>query len=501
MKASLGRPNLANLFSGAGAMMAEDGPGEGFLGNALGEHAIVSVADVTGRIVYVNRKFTEISGYSRDELIGRNHRILKSGEHSPQVYREMWRTIANGRTWQGEIKNLRKSGEPYWVKATIVPFLDAEGKPEKYLSIRTDITEIKAAEAQRQQQLSFDMIEGEIYLFWPECLKVFYANRSARIRLRALGLAMGDLTPFELLHGLSEDEFRAHLASLMAGQRKRITFEAIQQGPDGRTNPTEVAVQLIRPDGETPRFLAHIRNISQRKQAEAAKQQFLANISHELKTPLTTIKGAFALIKAGLTGNSPERAGQLSDMGLKNAARLERLIEDVLDMEQIASGRTVLKLTTVDISALIARAVRDIADYRPGKGVRIQCCRLEAPICVRGDEVWLAKVLSTLLSNAVKFSHQGGQVSISAKRDGARVSVAVTDQGVGIPEHAMHNIFKPFSQADTSDRRPSDGAGLGLSIARAIVKEHGGSIDVKSVEGKGTEVSFYLIPSPEGDPA
>jgi len=121
-----------------------------FQKRALDEHAIVSAADIKGNIVYVNDKFCDISGYGREELIGRNHRILKSDEHTPAFYDELWQTISGGRTWHGEVKNLKKGGGCYWVQATIVPFLNEKGRPFRYVSIRTDITKRKQAEEEAE---------------------------------------------------------------------------------------------------------------------------------------------------------------------------------------------------------------------------------------------------------------------------------------------------------------------------------------------------------------
>ena len=494
MSDSSGQPGLFSLFPDLREREGPDGPEEGFLVQALGEHAIITVADMTGRIVYVNQKFIELSGYAREELIGEQHRKVRADEEIPGFYDGMRAAVRAGQTWHGEIKNCSKTGGVFWIRATVVPHLGPDGKPEKFLSVGTDITATKLTEANRQQRLSFDQIKDEICLLWPDTLQVFYGNRKVRTRLRSLGHTTSSLQLSDVVSGVSDVALASILAPVLQGKRNWVVFPASIRRGDGESTPVEVTVQMIVPEGEKPRLLAHARDISKRTRAESVKQQFVSNVSHELRTPLTTIKGAFELIRSGLCATTPERAGQLAEMGLKNTKRLERLIEDLLDMERIASGRMVSKLNRLDVVELIEDCVEGLRDYKPERAITFDVQTEVRPVWVRGDETRLGKAVRNLLTNAVKFSHPGGRVEIAIQRADTRVMIFVRDKGIGIPEHAMGHLFDPFTQADSTDQRPVEGAGLGLSISRAIIEEHGGEIELHSVEGEGTEVAFCLLP-------
>lgn len=132
-----------------------------FLRQALDQHAIVSATDVSGTIIHANDQLCDISGYSRSELLGSNHRILKSEEHDSDFFKSLWKTIANGKVWQGSIKNRKKQGNYYWVKTTIVPLLDEHGKPLEYIGIRTDITE--QVESKQELKRAYEMLEKARY--------------------------------------------------------------------------------------------------------------------------------------------------------------------------------------------------------------------------------------------------------------------------------------------------------------------------------------------------
>ncbi len=162
-----------------------------FMAFAMDQHAIVSTTDVKGNITYANSLFCDISGYTKEELIGKNHRIIKSDEHSPEIFKEMWRTVANGKVWNGDVKNYSKDGRDYWVNATIVPFMDNNNKPFKYLSIRTDISNLK----KREEQLLIARDKAEVA---SQAKSNFLAQMSHEIR-----------TPMNAIIGFTELSMQA----------------------------------------------------------------------------------------------------------------------------------------------------------------------------------------------------------------------------------------------------------------------------------------------------
>ena len=472
-------------------------PNTELLLRALDHHAIVSTTDARGRITFVNDKFVEISGYDRGELIGRDHNILRSDEHTEAFYRDFWRTISNGQIWSGEIKNIDRNGDPYWLKATIVPRLDTNGDPVEYISLKTDITREKASEAMRTRQASFDLLANEVYMFWADSLRFFYANKQAQARW---GLDEHEIlrrTPLELGADFTREELEGVLAPLLRGEQASTTLCRELAGADGKAFPAEFRIQLIEPENRKPRFVAILRDLSERMAAERAKTEFVASINHELRTPLTSLKGALALIQSGAAGELPERVHSLLGVADRSRGRLEALINDLLDIKKIEAGAMDSQMRPVPLAGLVDDVIGEMAGYDPEKGVRIIADGLARDLCVVGDRVRLAQVLANLLSNAVKFSHPGGRVSVALDAAGDWARLTVRDAGIGLTEDAQSRLFDRFTQADSSDRREAGGAGLGLSIVKSIVDAHGGRITVDSAPGAGATFTVLLRRCPE----
>ncbi len=258
---------------------------------------------------------------------------------------------------------------------------------------------------------------------------------------------------------------------------------------DGSTFPLELGVSELRL-GDQRLYVGVVRDISERLAVERMKTEFVSVVSHELRTPLTSIAGSLDLIAGGATGELPAKARRLVEIAASNADRLVRLINDILDIEKIESGKMRFDAKPVRVTSLVADALAENRAYGERYGVELVADQRSADALVLGDADRLMQVLGNLMSNAVKYSPRGGRVWITAVCEAGRVRIAVADKGAGIPEEFRARIFGKFAQADSSDARRREGTGLGLSIVKLIVERHGGSVDFQSEPGQGT--AFYV---------
>ncbi|MDG4650208.1 HAMP domain-containing sensor histidine kinase [Roseibacterium sp. SDUM158017] len=240
------------------------------------------------------------------------------------------------------------------------------------------------------------------------------------------------------------------------------------------------------------RQLAELRDEHERtKAALVVKSQFVSIVSHELRTPLTSIKGSLDLINSEKLGPVPPHIASLLEMASKNSKRLAHLIDDLLDLQKIEAGEMKFKRELVNVQALVADAVAGNFGLAEKYKVTLRTETSDvAPLFVMADESRMMQVLSNMISNAAKFSHEGGEVAVGSSLSDDRIRIYVRDHGVGIPEGSRDKVFERFTQLDSSDQRQAGGTGLGMNISREIVESFGGVIDYDSEVGVGS--TFYI---------
>jgi PAS domain S-box-containing protein len=329
-----------------------------------------------------------------------------------------------------------------------------------------------------------------VFMFDADSYRLFYGNTGA---LRMTGLSYEQLLKkhaWDINPNRTEASFRELVEPLLHREKDSLTFESIMGHVNGTTVPVECFIQYIAPPREPARFVAIVRDITQRKRVEQMKSEFVSTVSHELRTPLTSISGALGLITGGALGEVPAPAMDMITIAYSNSRRLTHLINDLLDIERIAAGKVTFDMQVQPLMPLIAQAVEATRTYGTENHVTLQVTQQVSGLDVRVDSQRLLQILSNLLSNAIKFSPEGGVVEIAVEHRAPKVRISVRDHGRGIPEEFRGRIFQKFAQADASDTRKQSGTGLGLAISRELAERMNAHLDYDSVHGAGA--CFFL---------
>ncbi|MES2468281.1 MAG: response regulator [Verrucomicrobiota bacterium] len=352
---------------------------------ALNSFAIVAETDTQGRITYVNDPFCSISQYSREELLGKNHReVANSGHHSREFWKEMWGTISRGRIWRGEIKNHAKDGTDFWVDTVIVPLLGANGRPETYPAIRFVTTE-----------------------------------------------------------------------------RKRFE-QALQE--------TNVELEGAKSAAE---------------KANLAKSEFLSSMSHELRTPLNAILGFAQLMEYATPGPTVSQTKSI-DQILQAGWYLLELINEVLDLAVIESGKVSLSEEAVSLSELMSECRSMMEPQAQERGIRMTFPWFATPVFVSADRTRLKQIVINLLSNAVKYNKEQGTVIVDCTASGpGRIRISVRDTGAGLGPEKLAELFIPFHRLG-QEAGSVAGTGIGLVVSKRLAELMGGAIGVESTVGAGS---------------
>ena len=449
---------------------------------------------VTGEL-YLSPRVLEIMGFPPDFLADRNELLGRVHPHDIGIVGpELFRAVQEKRPYDIEGRVRRQDDTYIWVRLRGVPVFDGAGTLVRVAGSLDDITALKQAEGAVKAS-------EETFRTTMESAPVGMALISPAAKLMKANKALSVLTGYSEAELLAADprtlfpeafdEDRRQIARLLSGEIPHYAMEQKFRAKNGKEVWALTNASLARnADGRPKHVVKQLLDISERREMDRMKSEFISVVSHELRTPLTAIRGSLGLMASAMRDSLPPKALHLVEIGHRNAERLIALVNDILDMEKLAANRMPFEMKLEDLAVLGAQAMESTAAYAEKYKVTYLLENRGADLPVLVDKDRLAQVFANLLSNAAKFSPEGGRVRMVIRSRAGRARFEVIDRGPGIAEEFRPRIFGRFAQADSSITRAKGGTGLGLHITRELVEKMGGTIGFESVVGQGT--SFWV---------
>jgi PAS domain S-box-containing protein len=487
--------------------------------NALQAAALDNVADAIeitdrdARYLYVNKAFESITGYQQQEVLGKTPAaLLRSGSHSTEFYQKIFDAIAKGEVWKGSLVSKHKNGTLYDQEVTLSPILNETGSLTHIVAVKRDIAERKRIEATlREAERRWRTLLEEVSLIVIGLDldgNVEYANS---FFLKLSGYKQTEV--------IGQDWFTTFLPRHQQQEVKRSFLEILNQNfhahyenpiltKSGEERIISWSNTLLRnPQGDVIGTMSIGEDITEQKSMNRMKDEFLSIVSHELRTPLTSIHGALDLLSSGLMDAQSDKGRRVIEIAAESVDRLVLLVNDILDLERLESGKMRLSKQHCNTADLLQKSADTMKVMAKRGGITLSLS--PQSIEIYADPERIIQVLTNLLSNAIKFSPSNSTIWLSAEvqetvekeieRNGGqnphhprKILFKVQDRGRGIPRDKLESIFERFKQVDASDSRKKGGTGLGLAICRSIVEQHGGQIWVESILDQGSSFYFTL---------
>jgi len=427
----------------------------------------IMITDAQGSIVYVNPKFTTLTGYTPEEVVGMNPKALSSGRNPREMYADMWSALLAGNTWKGVFANRKKNGDLYWESASISPIRDEDGEVTNYVAVKEDITEAKAL-ADQNARLS-EMVTravNEIYTFHEDTLRFEFVNRSALANLRYTMDEMRCMDPLDLKKDIFPKDFHELLGNLRSGRRAMVLFETTHRRKDGTVYPVEVHLQLVGREGDR-RFLAIVMDITDRRRMEADLRRhnekavvLEALTRHDIMNQMSVLLGNLEMI-----GPSNDRDGGRIKASIKAAEQIRRYVEFSDDFSKTGSVSPVWH----DLREVISASWT-------GMGIgSVEVTVDVPPLQVLADSMF-PKVFDNLFSNSLRHAKGLSRITICWRERGGAGIIVYGDDGPGISDKARADLFN----------KPASGTkGLGLFLVREVLKVTGMDMSECGREGNG----------------
>jgi PAS domain S-box-containing protein len=441
------------------------------------DDAIVSKT-LNGIVTSWNPAAERMFGYAAHEMIGSPILRLIPPDRHDEEKMIISKIRANQRIDHYETTRLRKGGLPVHVSVTISPLKNAAGVVIGASKIARDVTwqrELDRASAVLAAivQSSDDAIiskdlQGKVTSWNPAAERLYGYGADEMI-----GAAIHRVIPAELV---SEEELI--LSKIRAGERIDH-YETTRLSKSGRRIPVSISVSPIRDfSGRIVGASKIARDMTAQHEARRQKDLFLAVLAHELRNPLAPIRNAIMILKHG--GLSPEQRDRALTMAERQTVQMSRLLDDLLDVSRIATGKVELKRARVELGDLANHAVEAVAPLIEARGHTLTGDVATEPMWLDADPVRIVQILTNLLTNAAKYTDPGGKIDLSVRKQGDEAVIRISDTGVGFSPEMQPRLFTLFSQAENAVTRAAGGLGIGLALVREFVERHGGSVEAAS---------------------